>query len=139
MLQKLVSTLMVCVCLVGFVSPVYAVESGTGTGSGVLNEAIKGSDTDYARFITKSGGQPPELIDVVANTIYLLLGFLGIIMVLLMLYGGFLWMTAGGDTDQVTTAQNYIKNAAFGAAVLLSAWAVAWFVVEQIVRVVGKK
>jgi hypothetical protein len=67
---------------------------------------------------------------VVARIIRVALGLLGIIMVVLIMYGGYLWMTAGGNGDQVDKAKKVLTNAAIGLAIILSAYAIVAFVMR---------
>ncbi len=50
--------------------------------------------------------------------------FLGIIFLGLTLYGGFLWMTAQGDSKQVDKAKTIIKNSTIGIIVLTAAFGI---------------
>jgi hypothetical protein len=64
-------------------------------------------------------------VSTIAGTIVnVSLGFLGIIFVCLIIYAGFLWMTAAGEEDKIIKAKNIIKNCIIGLIVLLSAWAI---------------
>ncbi len=70
---------------------------------------------------------------VVANIIRIALGLLGIIAVVLLIYSGYLWMTAGGNEEQVGTAKKLIFNAVIGLAIILSAYAIVSFVISKLV------
>jgi len=50
-------------------------------------------------------------IVIAGRIINVLLGLLAFIMLFLILYAGFLWMTAGGNEEQITKAKAYIRNA----------------------------
>ncbi|HSR89488.1 MAG TPA: Ig-like domain-containing protein [Candidatus Udaeobacter sp.] len=83
-------------------------------------------------------GQPLGLTStdirvVVANIIRVALGILGIVLVVLVLYAGYLWMTAGGNEDQISTAKQFMVNAAIGLAIILSAYAIVSFVISKLV------
>lgn len=66
---------------------------------------------------------------VVANLIQVALGFVGVIFVILMIYGGYLWMTARGNEEQVGKAQNIIRESLIGVIVIFIAYFVTAFVV----------
>ncbi|MBP6942482.1 MAG: IPT/TIG domain-containing protein, partial [Candidatus Buchananbacteria bacterium] len=53
-----------------------------------------------------------------------LLGFLGVVAVLVMLYGGWIWMKAGGSADEVTRAKRIIIQGLIGLVIILSAFAI---------------
>jgi len=52
--------------------------------------------------------QDLELNETIANIINLVLGFLGLIAVVIILIGGFKWMTAGGNEEKVGEAKKLL-------------------------------
>jgi hypothetical protein len=76
-----------------------------------------------------------DLKATVINIIQWVLGLLGLIAVIMILYGGFIWMTAGGNEDKVSTAKKIITAAVVGLIVILLAWAIVTFVVKTAVNV----
>lgn len=68
--------------------------------------------------------------DTVANIIQILLGFIGLIAVLIILYGGFIWMTSAGNEDKVTKARATITAGIIGLAIIIVAYALTSFVVN---------
>jgi hypothetical protein len=71
-----------------------------------------------------------DLKSTIINIIQWVLGLLGLIAVIMILYGGFMWMTAGGNEDKVSTAKKIISAAVIGLIVVLLAWAIVIFVVN---------
>lgn len=69
-----------------------------------------------------------------ANVINVAMGFLGIIAVIIILAGGFKWMTAAGNEDKVSEAKKLLASGVIGLVIVLSAWAIAQFVVSQLVN-----
>ncbi len=69
---------------------------------------------------------------IAAKIINIALGFLAIILVVIILYAGFLWMTSGGENEKVDKAQKYIKNAVIGLIIILSSWAIATYVINKL-------
>ncbi|MFW0862712.1 MAG: hypothetical protein ACKKL6_03980 [Candidatus Komeilibacteria bacterium] len=70
--------------------------------------------------------------DIVNNIISIILGFLGLIAVILILIGGFMWMTAGGNEDRVKKGRQFIINGVIGLIIILAAYAIASFVITNI-------
>ncbi len=60
------------------------------------------------------------------------LGFLGIIALGIVLYGGFVYMTSGGSEDKIATAKKILINGTIGLIIILSAWAITKFVLNQL-------
>ncbi len=76
-----------------------------------------------------------NLTSQIANIIKIFLSLLGIIFVLLTIYAGVLWMTAGGNDEQVAKSKTIIKNCIIGLMVALSAYAITYYVTENIIGV----
>lgn len=66
-----------------------------------------------------------------------ILSTLGIILLMLVIYAGFLWMTAGGNDTQVKKAKDILINATVGMILMISAYAISQFVVTQLAAVTG--
>lgn len=104
----------------------YAQLTPANTG---LTAAAKGSG------LTGGCSSAGCLNDVIGRTINLLLGFLGIVLLCLFLYAGFLWMTAGGDEKKVGTAKSLILNAVVGLFIISLAYALTDFVLTNLAAV----
>ncbi|MEK7159047.1 MAG: hypothetical protein AAB766_00935, partial [Patescibacteria group bacterium] len=64
--------------------------------------------------------------------IKIVLGFLGIVLIVIVIYAGFLWMTAGGEPKGVEDARKWLTNAIIGLAIILSAYAITDFVIKKL-------
>lgn len=73
-----------------------------------------------------------SLQETVAKLINVALSMLGMIAVVIVLIGGFKWMTAGGNEEKVGEARKLIFAGIVGMAIILSAWAIARFVLVQL-------
>ncbi len=80
------------------------------------------------------GGQlgNKDLRQVIGNVINVALSLLGVVAVVIILIGGFKWMTAGGSDDKVGEAKKMIFQGIIGLAIILSAWAIAIFVLNSL-------
>jgi hypothetical protein len=84
---------------------------------------------------TAAGLQNKPLEQMVGSIINVVLGFLGIVLLGLLLYAGFTWMTAGGDEDKVKKAKGMITNAIIGLVIIVAAFAISSFVLGSLVNV----
>jgi phage shock protein PspC (stress-responsive transcriptional regulator) len=84
-----------------------------------------------------SGLGDKDLDETLGLLINVLLGLLGIIFLVLVIYAGFLWMTAGGDEKRVAKAKSIIITAVIGLVILLSAYAISSFVLDQLISATG--
>lgn len=74
--------------------------------------------------------QDPRVI--VARVIRVLLGFLGIIATVIILLGGFKWMTAAGNEDKVSEARKLMLAGVIGLIIIMASFAIANFVVTNL-------
>ena len=81
--------------------------------------------------VTGLGNADPRAI--AASVIKVLLGFLGIIAVMIILYAGFLWMTAAGNDDKISTAKSMMSAGIIGLIIVLAAFGIATFVMNALV------
>ena len=77
-------------------------------------------------------GQSQDLKGSIANIINIILGFLGIVAVIIILAGGFKWMTAGGNEENVAAARQMIIQGVIGLVVVFASWAIASFVISNL-------
>lgn len=73
-------------------------------------------------------------IRIATNIINVALSLIAIILVVLLLYAGFLWMTSGGAAEKTATAKKIITNAIIGLVIVLSAWAITRFVIDRLLN-----
>lgn len=77
------------------------------------------------------------LISVIGNVINLVLGFLGVVLLVMLLYAGFLWMSSGGDSKGVQAAKTMITNAVAGIVIVAVSYAITGFVLSSLVTITG--
>ncbi len=88
---------------------------------------------------TKSGLKPEGsdgVIDVatfVGNIIRPVLGFVGTIFLLLVIYAGVTWMTAAGNDERITKAKKILVSASVGLALVILSYAIASFIADSVI------
>lgn len=78
------------------------------------------------------GNRDPRAI--VASVVRIILGFLGIVAVIIILLGGFKWMTAGGNEEKVGEARKLIVEGIIGLVIILAAFGIATFVINSLLK-----
>ena len=73
-----------------------------------------------------------DLPTIIGNIIGTGLSMIGVLFFILMVYGGFLWMTAHGNEDQSKKAFNTIIAATIGIIIVLAAYAITNFVFSSV-------
>jgi heme/copper-type cytochrome/quinol oxidase subunit 2 len=65
-----------------------------------------------------------------ANVIRIILGFVGIIFLLLVIYAGFLWMVGGrdGNEEAISKAKSLLTNATIGLLVIVAAYSITYYI-----------
>lgn len=87
---------------------------------------------------TNLKGATPEILqkgsiyDIVGIIIQTLLGFVGTLFIVLVIYGGFTWMTAGGDSGKVQKAKDTIIKATIGIVIIMSSYAIVYTIIKQL-------
>ncbi len=112
-----------------FAMPVFA-QDGLITAEELLQAGDEGTIGEVA------GLGEAELSAVVARIIRAILGFLGVVAVVIILWGGFLWMTSGGQDEKIRNARKLILMGIIGLGIVLAAYAIASFVITALVGAV---
>ena len=111
------------VWLGGLITPLFGINAQTLTN---LETVGKGA-----------GYQDSDIKIVIASVIQALLGFIGMIFFILILWGGFEWMTSGGNEQKIESAKKRIVNASIGLALVLMAYAIARTISSWLTEAVG--
>jgi len=93
-----------------------------------------GTADDLAGQTGLSVSDPREIAAKVINVI---LGFLGIIAVMIVIMGGFMWMTAQGNEEKITKAKQLLISGVIGMIIVLSAFGIARFVINSLLGATG--
>lgn len=101
-------------------------------GEDTLKNLNTSADKAFGTKVEGSNiGKPlPELVGKVIGTG---LSFLGVIFLILMIYGGFLWMLDRGNNDQAKKAKELIEAAIIGLIIVMSAYALTSWIGNKII------
>lgn len=86
---------------------------------------------------TESGMSTLDLPIMIGRFIQTVITLLGIVLVVLIIYAGFLWMMAQDNTKDIDKAKAIIKNAVIGLVLLLAAYSITNFVLSSILTGTG--
>jgi hypothetical protein len=111
------------------VVPVFTLAIAANAQSPANNMLWGGSESNV-QAATGLGNTDPR--EMAGSIVKILLGFLGIIAVILILYGGFKWMTAAGNEDSVSQAKKIIGAGVIGLVIILMAFGIAQFVINAL-------
>jgi len=94
-------------------------------------------ETGLSEFAAQAGFGGSDVRLIIARLIRTVLSLTGIVLIIMLVYGGFLWMLSGGVQEKITKARGMIVNAVIGLVIILSAFAVTQFVIVSLVGATG--
>lgn len=114
----------VCMALIILVFP-HLTTATTSTPSGGIQDALK-------IFGDNMGLPDTDPRIIMARIIRTAMGFVGIVMLLMILSSGAQFMTSGGDEDKVKNAKKTFYNAIIGLIIMLCSYSVVAFVLRSL-------
>lgn len=103
----------------------------------IMVPSVFAQDTFGLDYGTTAGLGTADIRSTVGSIINVALSLLGIVALVIILAGGFKWMTAGGNEEKVGEARKMIFSGIIGLAIILSAFAIARFVLKQLSDATG--
>jgi len=93
-----------------------------------LTDSLKnvGTNAGYA------SGSEDTLSETIGKIIRAILSLLGIVFMSLIVYGGYLWMTARGNEEKLEKAKAIIRGSIIGLVIVLASYAITAFVVDRV-------
>lgn len=79
-----------------------------------------------------------DLKETIINILNWLLGIMTLVAVVMIIIGGFTWLTAGGNEEKVDKAKKIISAAVIGLIIVLLAWAIVIFVARTTANVTAE-
>jgi|GEM_PF-4924939 len=104
------------------------------TGTSLFKNLQTAGETG-AGYSTKGRTDP---LAFATNIIKAIMGFLGVIFLALTVYGGYQWMVAGGNEQQVEKAQKTITAGVIGLAIILAGYIISINVLSALLRATGQ-
>lgn len=123
MLKKI--SILVCLLIIGCAGHFNIALAQNNTATNPFQNSLQKTSLEM-------GYKPSNLLGNISTIISLILSLVGVIFLVLMIYGGINWMTAGGNEAQVKAAQNILSKAVIGLVIVLSAYAITYFIIDKI-------
>ena len=113
----------------------------------IMNSVLAAADKSYGMNSTVSSGGLAGAFNVRAvgndagqflssklgSMVGSILSFVGVLLLILVIYAGFLWMTAAGNEKSTEKAKSILVSAIIGLIIILSAYAITAFIGRQLV------
>ena len=122
-MKNIIKQLLVAIFLISILTLPYFVFANPLDG--LTNVATQGG---YSEDISET-----TLASTLGILIKTALGFLGIIFIILTIWAGYNWMTAGGNEEKVTKAKNTLIRAIIGLIITASSYAIWRFIYFKLI------
>ncbi|MDP3971069.1 MAG: pilin [bacterium] len=76
-------------------------------------------------------------VDLAVSVVNWVLGLLALVAVIMILIGGFRWMTAGGNEEKVESAKKLLIAALIGLVIILAAWGLSTYAINNLLNFTG--
>lgn len=93
-----------------------------------------GEKTGFGRT---SSAPDAGLYSKLALVMNIILGLVGILAAIYLIYSGIRWIRAGGSEEIVKEAKNGVRSALYGLLVVFSAFVIVNFVIQRLLSAVG--
>ena len=75
-----------------------------------------------------------SVTEIAARIIRYILGLVGVVALVMLIYGGLLWMTSGGRKEQIEKGKNTLVWAIFGLALIFFSYTILNFILEVLIK-----
>ena len=136
-MKKILRQFFILVLLCFFLILPYFVFATNPTLDSLVNVAEKGGNGAAAGgpYATLgNSGQQYAVSKIAGQLITAVISLLGVIFLGLMIYGGYIWMTARGEEEKVKKSQDIIRAAIIGLIIIIAAYAITKFVEAYIIQ-----
>jgi len=101
-------------------------ENNSGGGLGEI------MDRHVGNVRSEAGVGSVPLGVTIGIIIQVILSLLATVFLILVIMAGFKWMTASGNQEVISKAGRSLKEAIIGLAIVLAAYAITWFIFNQL-------
>jgi Zn-dependent protease with chaperone function len=127
-MKKILKTLTMIAMALTLVLPMVPASATALDADYLINGGASGVDIKADTGLSDSDPRT-----IAAKIINIALGFLGILAVVIILIGGFKWMTAAGNEEGVEDAKKILVAGVIGLVIILASWGIANFVLTSLV------
>lgn len=79
-----------------------------------------------------TSGSTQGFVLYIGTIIQYVIATLGIIIFILIIYAGWRWMTAQGNTEQIDEAKAWLRNGVIGLVLVMMAYGIALFIINRL-------
>ncbi len=119
-----IKKILFCFIIISFVlTPILSIHAQEETNS-ALKEARDGliKSASEASLTDETGTIAAEPQDIIARLIGYILAFIGIILLMNIIFAGYGWMNSGGNEEAIKKAKDKIKSSIIGLIIIVAAY-----------------
>ncbi|MFH1947084.1 MAG: pilin [Candidatus Magasanikbacteria bacterium] len=94
----------------------------------------KDSDTLLGQAVGKTGVSETDITQVGGNVLKVALSTVGLIFFIIIFYGGFRWLLARGNEEEITKAKNTVIGSIIGLLIVLGAYSVTLLINNRLIK-----
>lgn len=106
--------------------------SGTWGVAAATPQQNAGDQAPAVQQLPNPLGADTTIPELIARVIKAAVGLVGSIGLLMFIYGGFIWMTAGGNDQKVGQGKQILTWAVLGLVLIFSSYAILGFVIDKL-------
>lgn len=129
--MKKLKTSLISLCLIAILSII-------AISAPIQAQGIE-SDLEFGEVPQPSGLGNVSLEGAVLNVITIVLSFLGLVALVVILIGGFKWMTSGGNEEKIGEAKKLMGAGIVGLLIIVASYAIATFVMNSLLDIGGSE
>lgn len=124
-IKKIKTILILLLLIFNFAILINPIIAATPAGKKILDGLINtGTEAGLGQ------DKPKNVVQILGFYINAILNLLGVLFLILVIYGGALWMTAAGNEEKITKAKKIIISAAIGISIILLSKAITFAILE---------
>jgi len=131
MIKKIKNILLSLGLLCFLISPALVTSSVSAADADINKNLCAGSNLSLTDTNCKTDGTDTKVNDLVNQVVTIFSWVVGVVSVIMIIYGGFRYITSGGDSNGVTAAKNTILYAIIGLVVVALAQVIVKFVINK--------
>ncbi len=97
---------------------------------GIIFAGICKSNTSDCKCRDEGKCELSDILQVLINISVLILGLSGSVLLMMVFYGGFLWITAGGSPDRINKGKQVLVGSVIGIFIIFGAYTAVTFLVN---------
>ncbi len=104
-----------------------------------MDNSIYQKMMEYLKITAEAAGfsNPKSIPEIIGAIIGTFLSLIGVIFLCLIIYGGFLWMTAAGNETKVLSAKKILTNSVIGLIIIVAAYSITRFIFDALLTATG--